>query len=69
MESEGNDSILKFDTDDDEDDEDHVPNDSKKSQSDPLCLFTTGLGFSADDKTEMMAWNLPFNYVISEAGS
>jgi hypothetical protein len=55
MESDGDDATSNSNTDDDEDDEDCVLDERKKSQSDPLCLFTAGLGFSAEDKTVMTA--------------
>jgi hypothetical protein len=55
MEPDGNDATSNSDTEDDEDDEDYVLDERKKSPSNPLCLFTTGLGFSADDKREMKA--------------
>jgi hypothetical protein len=43
------------DDDDDDEDEDHVDpaTNKRKSRSGPLCVFTTGLGFSAVDKSQL----------------
>jgi hypothetical protein len=43
--------------DEDEDDEDYIDLDAneRKSRTNPLCLFTTGLGFSVDDKSRLKA--------------